>query len=198
MATGARAAWRVTRTIGCPLRSTLAIVTRVLTPLSPPRRALATRYLTQWGRLWRTPALSQEVTVLYSDRLRRSLARCRARGGRLVLHPVLAVTSARLFREVLCHEAAHLAADLLGAKQPHGPEWQALMRHAGFEPRTRLLAPPQAPRQSTGRVRRRYQHFCPVCQWVRYANRRMTRWRCADCAAAGLEGQLVVLPIAAA
>jgi predicted SprT family Zn-dependent metalloprotease len=44
---------------------------------------------------------------------------------------------------VLCHELAHLAArERHGDRiRPHGPEWKALMRAAGYEPKTRLPLP---------------------------------------------------------
>jgi predicted SprT family Zn-dependent metalloprotease len=104
--------------------------------------------------------------------------------------------SAMLF-EVLCHESAHLAArDLYGRRcQPHGPEWVALVRAAGFEPRRRIpWAAPSPPPQRLAARRRRYIHRCPVCQLQRIAWRPIRAWRCAACVAAGLPGRLEISP----
>ena len=92
---------------------------------------------------------------------------------------------------VLAHVAAHR---LHGpTAKLHGPEWQALVRAAGFEPRirTRDASPAQrtARKGATGRI---YEHRCPVCQTVRTARRPMTTWRCAECLDAGLDGALVI------
>ena len=51
----------------------------------------------------------------------------------------LAAAPVAVLLEVLCHEIAHLAVrDLHGRCQPHGPEWAALVRAAGFKPRRRI------------------------------------------------------------
>jgi SprT protein len=96
---------------------------------------------------------------------------------------------------VLCHEMAHLAVRKLHGRhvRPHGPEWRALLRSAGFEPRSRLPSPNGDPRPK--RKRRApyvYLHRCPVCQRYRIARRLMSRWRCSDCVTSGLEGRLTV------
>ena len=104
-----------------------------------------------------------------------------------------APTSLRV--EVLCHELAHVAAyELHGRRcRPHGPEWAALMRAAGFEPcaRARLThdvsALVVAPRRGS-----QYEHRCPVCQAVRFARRPVRQWRCVACLTAGLDGRLLI------
>ncbi len=62
------------------------------------------------------------------------------------------------------------------------------MRDAGFEPKTKLPSPTNArakpPRNSLD------THRCPVCHLSWTAKRRMRRWRCAECVAAGLDGTL--------
>jgi predicted SprT family Zn-dependent metalloprotease len=96
---------------------------------------------------------------------------------------------------VLCHEVAHLAArDLYGhGCQPHGREWVALVRAAGFDPRRRIpWSAPSPPAQRTAPQRRQYIHRCPVCHLQRIALRPVRRWRCAACVEAGLPGRLEI------
>jgi ribosomal protein L37AE/L43A len=38
----------------------------------------------------------------------------------------------------------------------------------------------------------RFAHTCPVCQFRRIAKRRVTTWRCPECHANGLPGDLVI------
>jgi ribosomal protein L37AE/L43A len=50
---------------------------------------------------------------------------------------------------------------------------------------------------ATSRIRRgsgrfAYEHRCPVCHAVRYANTTQARWRCLECDDAGPEGALVI------
>ena len=167
----------------------------MLRPLSPRRAALARRRLTAWSRLWGVPDLGQHLLIAYSTRLARSLGRCQSSTSTLLLHPALDTLDAGWFTEVLCHEAAHVACARLSPRtaRPHGEQWQRLMRLAGYLPRVRLQPPPGFPARRA-RAACRYEHFCPVCQWVRFAARPMSRWRCADCVAAGLDGRLAVVP----
>lgn len=170
----------------------------VLAPLSRSRQALARRKLKSWSAIWGVSALDDTLTVAYNKRLTRSLGRCASRVRTLHLHPFLEHAPAALFSEVLCHEAAHIAAHRLGAVRAHGVEWRELMERAGYAPRVKLFAPRGFPLPQRRQRLQRYEHFCPVCQWSRTARQRMTRWRCADCAAAGLEGRLVIVPAAKA
>jgi SprT protein len=100
--------------------------------------------------------------------------------------------------EALCHELAHVVVHKMhrGRRRPHGPEWAELVTAAGFPPRMRVPLPSDTP---TGAAFRRraasrllYLHVCPVCHARRLARRRVTRWRCAACVAAGLEGRLKI------
>ena len=114
----------------------------------------------------------------------------------------VARSSERALVEVLCHEIAHVAVyERHGrAVRPHGREWAALMRSAGYEPRIRVdprvlgieVMPAPALR---GAGRRRiyvYEHRCSVCQRRWTARRTVWQWRCAACVDAGLEGKLEV------
>jgi predicted SprT family Zn-dependent metalloprotease len=117
-------------------------------------------------------------------------------GGRIVLHPSLAAATRGELLDVLCHEAAHAATYLRfgPAVRPHGPEWRQLVLQTGRTPALRLDGSSCAlvwqPIRRPDRLR--FHHLCPVCQNQRWARRRMTGWRCADCVAAGLPGTLVV------
>jgi SprT protein len=95
---------------------------------------------------------------------------------------------------VLCHELAHLAVHRLHGRsaKPHGPEWRALMQAAGYPPVTslcRVVTDQSADRRLSPS---QFEHRCPVCQMVRLARRRVSAWRCANCVAAGLPGELIV------
>lgn len=140
--------------------------------------------------LWCMPEVACRVDIQFSKRLRSTLGRTRVDIYRVRLNPLLAKANDGLLEEVICHELAHIAVyERFGGKaKPHGPEWASFVRQAGFEPR--LSA------DIGGEVKhikgRRYEHFCPICQAVRYAKRPMASWRCGGCVDAGLEGQLLI------
>lgn len=137
------------------------------------------------------------MTVTFSHRLRHTLGRCTPHRGKIVLSETLRSAPTSQLAPVLCHEAAHVAVFLLygGAVAPHGKEWAALVRAAGHMPNMRLLQPSplalQPPR--THRKAFRFEHRCPVCQSVRWAARRVSAWRCAECRSAGLVGVMEIV-----
>jgi hypothetical protein len=124
-------------------------------------------WLEEWGRLWGVPDLANQVEVSVNPRLKRSLGRCRPQLGTIHLHRQLNEAPEAFQREVLCQEAAHVAAHRLHGNRarPHGPEGAL------------------APRWS-------YQHSCPVCGTRRIAHRAVRGWRCRPCREAGLHGIL--------
>lgn len=148
--------------------------------------------IAQLTELWSTPELAAVVEVRLSRRLTRALGRADATTSRIALAAFLAEDPA-LLDAALCHELAHLAAfRLVGvSERPHGPTWQRLVRAAGYEPTLRLLVDATETHGATG-GRHRFMHSCPVCHFTRTAARPMRSWRCADCAAAGLEGRLEI------
>jgi predicted SprT family Zn-dependent metalloprotease len=154
-----------------------------------------------WTKRWGLPGLEDGVSVHYDPRLRRSIGRCRPHDGEISLHPALADAPSSALATVLCHELAHVAAyQLYGAEvRPHGEEWAALVSIAGHRPsasvRATALGIEASGRRFSPRPRRRtYVHRCPVCQTTRLARRPVHTWRCAECAAAGLEGRLTITP----
>ena len=155
------------------------------------------RWSKQWGCRWKLPGLKDRIIVEFSPRLRVSLGRSYPQRGLVRLNLSLKTEDA-LLREVLCHEVAHVAVfELHGTKcRPHGTEWQTLVRTAGFEPHVRCKhVGSQAAQQFVARVVPFFEHRCPVCQAVRHARRRMSRWRCAACVAVGLDGEMCITPI---
>jgi len=144
----------------------------------------------EYFSLWGCPDLARSVVIQFSDRLKSSLGRARVDVRNVRLNSLLASANEQLLDEVLCHELAHIAIyERFGTSvKPHGPEWVALVRQAGFEPRLRHSIAGEKPQTAT----RRFEHLCPVCQTVRYAKRSMTRWRCESCVYAGLEGKLLI------
>lgn len=160
-----------------------------------PRRLL--RQLNQWGEIWGVPDIADVVEISFSERLSRTFARCRPLRAKIVVRADLAQAPYRLLAEVVCHELAHFATyQCHGAKaKPHGKEWQALIRKAGFEPRIRIHGPISRGKATNRHVSRvLFEHRCPVCQTVRVARRTVVSWRCAQCLDAGLDGVMVITP----
>ena len=147
----------------------------------------------QWG----LAGMELGVDVRFTPRLRRALGRCEPHTGRISLHAGLQSPQHwKLLDQVLCHEAAHIAAYHLygGMADPHGPEWADLVRAAGYTPEIRM----RATALSTGtaavsRSRQRVVHVCPVCQSRRVASKVVPQWRCAECVAAGLDGRMEIM-----
>ena len=143
--------------------------------------------------VWSTPDLPTSVSITFSPRLRSSLGRCLPDKGRITLHQSLALEAADHLPLVLCHELAHVVAFRShGASiAPHGPEWRALVEQAGFDSTVTL---PVAPTQdhSSAPPRLAYAHTCPTCHTRRLARRPVSRWRCTECVAAGLPGELLI------
>ena len=169
---------------------------RALSKVSASHRIQA--LLEEWGELWATPELASRVTVRFSGRLKRSLGRCRPSTGRITLAERLKSEPRSLLHEVLCHEAAHVATYLRfgAAAKPHGPEWQALVQEAGFEPKVRIAehrlgdTPPTPRQRRSPKAHVHYEHRCPVCGLVRVARRKVPSWGCTACAEVGLSGRL--------
>ena len=148
--------------------------------------------------LWEVSGATEAIVVRFSTRLSRSLGRAKFVNGRISLATYLQ-RDLVLLDQALCHELAHMIAfRLVGRSEPpHGQTWQALMRLAGHEPNLRL-AMPLAPASEVKSVHtHRYRHQCPTCGFGRIAARRMFGWRCADCAAAGLDGRLEIEAVGA-
>ena len=148
-----------------------------------------------WAKSWGVESLEERVNVVFSPRMVKSLGRCDLQSKTIRLNPMLRGRRGRILLEVLCHEAAHIAVhEKYGpGSSPHGEEWRRYVRQAGFIPRVtaslkRLnLSPPARKTPSA-----LYRHRCPVCQMTRTSSRPVSRWRCAACVEAGLDGRLIV------
>jgi SprT protein len=160
-----------------------------------------------WARLaeklsyaWGVRGLEKRVQVEVSSRLSASLARYYATQGVIRIASSVVLSGAGpILREVLGHEAAHLAVHLLHGDRakPHGPEWISLMQMAGLEPRLRIPIAEIRESAPSHRVRTvRWEHRCPVCHVRRLAAQPVHRWRCAACRDSGLSGELVIRRIA--
>lgn len=151
------------------------------------------KLIRRWMRRWGTPGLAEHVVCQWSPRLRRSLGRAYPQRKLIRLSILLQEPPYRsAFEEVLCHEAAHIAAYELHGNLGvnHGPVWKELMCRAGHEPRQYGKAILSAEQYKPGSVR--YVHFCPICQATRIAKRPQPRWYCLACRNAGLEGKLII------
>ena len=154
--------------------------------------------IVSWQSTWHTPGLADLTRVTFSPRLERSLGRCVPASGRVTLATRLRRASRERLLETLCHEVAHVAAYMLhgSSARPHGPEWAALVRAAGFDPATHAQSrrgatksPKRPPRVRPPRFT--VVHTCPVCHSRRYARRVVSAWRCRTCVDAGLAGELI-------
>jgi hypothetical protein len=150
--------------------------------------------LYSWGSLWGLPGFEQNITIRPSRCLTRSLGRCNPAAGTITLRAGLPMDQ---IPYILCHEAAHIAAYLLfGAdRKPHGPEWASLVAGAGFTPSVRFpggqIPDPNSLSTQTGRFR--YAHQCLACRTIRWARRPVRGWRCAQCLALGLTGEMKLI-----
>ena len=99
-----------------------------------------TSYLRSLAQTWRCRGVLQ-LHIGYNRRLTSTVARVLAHERVIELNPAVADLSARGRREVICHEAAHLVVWQRHGQdaRPHGPEWAALVRLAGFQPRAARL-----------------------------------------------------------
>jgi len=146
-------------------------------------------------KLWDVEEIQDEIQVEFSTRLTHSLGRTQPLQKIIRLNTELRTTLNDHLEEVICHELAHVAAVYQhGASlKPHGKEWQALVMLAGYEPSVRMKVNGQA---SPSKVSRRYKHLCPVCHSQSIGRTRMTRWRCPECVANGLSGELEIEELA--
>ncbi len=152
-------------------------------------------WLADWSAAWGVPELPDRVRIEFSERLQRSLGRCSPRAGVIRLNPGLQDADPEALREVVCHEAAHVATWLLHGRRAraHGPEWKDFMRRAGYEARVRWTEA-SVPASVRGREGSTviYVHTCPICRLHWIAKRVVATWRCGTCRAAGLAGRLTV------
>jgi len=140
------------------------------------------------AKIWRHGRVSR-LQIAFNVRLRSTVARWVPPSDVLEIGSTVMSRDTQTLREIIAHEAAHVVVwDRSGrAVRPHGPEWAALMRAAGFEPRATLVRCGHRRAEPRGvRVR----HFCALCHFSALAKRRMPTWRCPECRAIGLEGIL--------
>jgi predicted SprT family Zn-dependent metalloprotease len=152
------------------------------------------KLIRRWARRWGAPELAKQITCEWSSRLRRSLGRAYPERNLIRLSLLLKESQyASLFEEVLCHEAAHVATFRYHGNRAtsHGPEWEELVRLAGYEPRRCYTTDDLVP-ESQDLESIRYEHICPVCQAKRIAKRPQPQWCCVGCQNAGLEGELII------
>ena len=137
---------------------------------------------------WKYPRVS-ELDIMFNQSLTSTLARWMPPSNALEISTAAGSRDLGTLREIISHEAAHVVVWERSGRgaRPHGPEWAALMRAAGFEARATLIR--CGYRQSVANSVR-VRHFCTVCHFSKLGKRRMPRWRCPECRVFGLEGQL--------
>jgi predicted SprT family Zn-dependent metalloprotease len=153
-----------------------------------------------WSTIWGVPDLRGTVRLELSHRMRSSLGGFYARERLIRIADTLLEAPPGLLYEVLCHEAAHAAVEILhgGRARSHGREWRELMRRVGLEPRVHVPgAELGGASQRAARKRWIWRHRCPHCRAERLAGRPVRQWRCRPCQAAGRDGKLAVTRVAA-
>jgi len=153
-----------------------------------PDRTALYRRAQDLGRVWGIPDFDRKVDIdwSWSMRTRAGVAdliahQVRLNGRLLSRHP-------EQVDDTLVHELAHVAAVLIHGLEiaPHGHEWRALMRIAGFTPdRTHDL---DVSDLQQSRRRYLYLHRCARCGAFRLSRRVVRQWECRTC----LPGELVV------
>src|SRR5436190_12873449 len=98
--------------------------------------AIGREHLATLAVAWKHPRVSQ-LDISLNSNLRSTLARWIPPSNILEMSNKVESRNARALREIISHEAAHVVVwDRSGrAARPHGLEWSALMRAAGFRPR---------------------------------------------------------------
>jgi predicted SprT family Zn-dependent metalloprotease len=165
-----------------------------------PLFALWDEWAPRWSAQWGVPDLRAEVRLELSHRMRSSLGGFYARARVIRIADTLLEAPAHLLHEVLCHEAAHAAVEILrgGRARSHGREWRELMRRVGLEPRVHVPgAELGRASQRAARKRWAWRHRCPHCRAERIAGRPVRQWRCRPCQAAGGDGKLSVTRVVA-
>src|SRR5262245_20204196 len=101
-----------------------------------PLFALWDVWAPRWSARWGVPDLRGEVRLELSHRMRSSLGGFYARERIIRIADTLLEAPPHLLHEVVCHEAAHAAVEILhgGRARSHGREWRELMRRVGLEP----------------------------------------------------------------
>jgi predicted SprT family Zn-dependent metalloprotease len=154
----------------------------------------------RWSEQWGVPDLRHQVRLELSHRMRSSLGGYHASARVIRIADTLLEAPRHLLHEVLCHEAAHAAVEILhgGRVRSHGREWRELMRRVGLEPRVQVPgAELGGASQRAARKRWVWRHRCPHCRAERIAGRPVRQWRCRPCQAAGGDGKLKVTRLAA-
>jgi predicted SprT family Zn-dependent metalloprotease len=171
-------------------RYMVRIQRRVGRQLARPVR-VARNYLRSLAKLWKHPPIAT-LQIEVNERLTSTLARWLPQKGLIEISQAAARRSRELQREIVCHEAAHFVVceRCDQSVRPHGPEWGALVRAAGFNPRATVNRCGERGRRAWRPIR--FRHICSVCHFTRAAKRRMSRWRCPECSALGLDGNLRV------
>lgn len=132
--------------------------------------------LDAWCAAWGVPDLSRRITIDVSGRFVSSLGRAYYRSTSIRLHAQLLEGGREtLLREVLCHEAAHLAAHAIHGERimPHGREWRAIFAAAGYAPRATvpgeeaaLVMPERRPRRRRRRRAGAASRARRLIQWL--------------------------------
>jgi predicted SprT family Zn-dependent metalloprotease len=165
-----------------------------------PLLAVWDEWAPRWSAQWGVPDLRSEVKLELSHRMRSSLGGFYARERVIRIADTLLEAPSHLLHEVLCHEAAHAAIEILhgGGARSHGREWRELMRRVGLEPRVHVPgAELGRATQRAARKRWLWRHRCPHCRAERIAGRPVRQWRCRPCQSAGGDGRLTVTRVAA-
>lgn len=148
------------------------------------------KHLRSLERRWNTEL--PEFAIKVNPRLTRTVARFIPGTVTVELSPSALHLRPAQQLEILSHEAAHAVVWQRHGRlaKPHGLEWAGLIRAAGHQPTASLVR--CAVLAASKEVRASYRHTCQVCHFSAIAARRMSNWRCPECAAIGLPGMLSI------
>ena len=148
-----------------------------------------------WSRCWGVADLRGVLGLEVSRRMRTSLGYYLPESRKIRISDVLLEAPPAILEEILCHEAAHAAVEILHGNgvRAHGREWKDLMRQVGLEPRARV--PGEELGGAAQRAARRrwvWDHRCRKCGAHRLGGRPVRQWRCLRCREAGRSGRLEI------
>jgi predicted SprT family Zn-dependent metalloprotease len=146
-----------------------------------PDKAALYRRADELGRVWQIPNFSGRVDIDYSWTMRTRAGYADLLNYKVRLNARLLQRHPAEIDDTLVHELAHIAAVMLCGQdiRHHGPEWQSLMRIAGYEPeRTHNLDVGDLRQE---RKRYLYLHRCDGCGAHRVSRRWVRQWVCASC-----------------
>ena len=151
------------------------------TPEKPlPTLPVLRKIVAHFEAPWDAPGLAKQVRIGYNPRLRTTIGRAALQAMRVELNPRLLIDHPQELVPTIGHELAHLVAHKkFGLVEPHGLEFQALMRAVGLSTKATHNLPVAHLRQK--RQRFIYVHKCSDCGMTFAARSQKRNHYCKTC-----------------